>query len=156
MYRLQELRTSEHPLCLQATIASTCLDKNTVWVHHTTSALDFLSIVLIRTLPGALRSVILPWHHPVLSKNAWWCLLLWVLPLNWIRSNIISGASFSIIGLTTIPIIKYFPLDWIYRSIRIMMVPFQSRGLIQAHFNKKTLHTPTLSWHNVKTCTVRV
>ena len=33
-----------------------------------------------------------------------------------------SGATFPIIGLTKIPKIEFFLLDWIYRSIRIMTV----------------------------------
>ena len=45
-----------------------------------------------------------------------------VLPLNWIHSKIISGATFCIIGLTKIPKIEFLPLDWIYRSIRINTV----------------------------------
>ena len=34
----------------------------------------------------------------------------------------ISVAAFCIIGLTKIPKIEFLPLDWIYRSIRIMTV----------------------------------
>ena len=34
----------------------------------------------------------------------------------------ISVAAFRIIGLTKISIIEFLPLEWIYRSIRIMMV----------------------------------
>ena len=34
----------------------TCFDKNTVWVHHNASAGDFISIVLLRTLRGAMGS----------------------------------------------------------------------------------------------------
>ena len=45
-----------------------------------------------------------------------------VLSLNWIHSKIISGATFRIIGLTKIPKIEFLPLDWIYRSIRIITV----------------------------------
>ena len=33
-------------------------DKITVWVNHNTTAGDFISVVLIRTLPGALRKLI--------------------------------------------------------------------------------------------------
>ena len=36
--------------------------------------------------------------------------------------QIISGAAFHIIGLTKIPKIEFLPLDWIYRSIRIITV----------------------------------
>ena len=39
VYRVQEFRSSEH-LSL-----STCFDKNTVWVYHTASASDFISVV---------------------------------------------------------------------------------------------------------------
>ena len=34
----------------------------------------------------------------------------------------ISGATFRIIELTKIPKIEFLPLDWIYRSIRIITV----------------------------------
>ena len=44
------------------------------------------------------------------------------LPLSWIHSKIISAATFCIIGLTKIAKIEFLPLDWIYRSIRIMTV----------------------------------
>ena len=47
-----------------------------------------------------------------------------VLSLNWIHSKIISGATFHIIGLTKIPKIEFLPLDWIYRSIRIITVRY--------------------------------
>ena len=53
------------------------------------------------------------------AKNASWCLLLQVLPLNWIHSKIISGTSFYIIGLRKIPKIEFLPLDC---SIRMMTV----------------------------------
>ena len=42
-----------------------------------------------------------------------------ILPLNWIDLKIFSGAAFHIIGITKI---EFLPLDWIYRSIRIMTV----------------------------------
>ena len=41
---------------------------------------------------------------------------------SWIHSKIISGATFRIIGLTKIPKMEFLPLDWIYRSIRIITV----------------------------------
>ena len=44
------------------------------------------------------------------------------LPLNWIPSKIISAATFRIIGLIKLAKIEFLPLDWIYRSIRIMTV----------------------------------
>ena len=44
------------------------------------------------------------------------------LPLSWIHSKIISAATFCKIGLTKIAKIEFLPLDWIYRSIRIMTV----------------------------------
>ena len=44
------------------------------------------------------------------------------LPLSWIHSKIISAATIRIIGLTKIAKIECLPLDWIYRSIQIMMV----------------------------------
>ena len=46
-------------------------------------------------------------------------LLLRALPLNWIHSKINSEATVCIIGLIAI---AFRLLDWIYRSIRIMMV----------------------------------
>ena len=42
------------------------------------------------------------------------------LLLNWIRSKIISAATFREIGLAKIAKIEFLPLDWTYRSIRIM------------------------------------
>ena len=36
---------------MPATNVSTCFDKNMVWVCHNGSASDFISVVLIRTLP---------------------------------------------------------------------------------------------------------
>ena len=45
-----------------------------------------------------------------------------VLSLNWIHSKINSGATFHIIGLAKISKIEFLPLDWIYRSIRIITV----------------------------------
>ena len=44
------------------------------------------------------------------------------LPLSWIHSKIISAVTFRIIGLTKIAKIEFLPLEWIYRSIRIMAV----------------------------------
>ena len=40
------------------------------------------------------------------------------------------GTAFRIIGLTKTPKIEFLPLDWIYRSIRIMMVHMQSMDCI--------------------------
>jgi len=39
-----------------------------------------------------------------------------------IHSKIISGAAFCIIELTETPKIEFLSLDWIYRSIKILMV----------------------------------
>ena len=47
------------------------------------------------------------------------------LLLNWIHLKIISEATFRMIGLTKIAKIEFLPLDWIYHSIRIMMVDTQ-------------------------------
>ena len=78
---------------------------------------------MIRTLPGALNRLILPVTllfeerfvgFTTMGKPA--------LPLSWIHSKIISAATFRIIGLTKIAKIEFLPLDWIYRSIRILMV----------------------------------
>ena len=49
----------DHLSRLVATISSTCFDKNVVWVSHKAPACDFISIVLIRMLPGALSRHIL-------------------------------------------------------------------------------------------------
>ena len=38
------------------------------------------------------------------------------------HTKIIRVAAFRIIGLTKIPKIEFLPLDWIYRSVRIMTV----------------------------------
>ena len=94
-------------------------DKNKVWVHHNASASEFISVVLIRTLPGTLSRHILPWL--CLYCFASWCLPLRVIPLNGF-TQIISGAAFRIIALTKTPKIEFLPLDWVYCSIRIMTV----------------------------------
>ena len=49
----------DHLSHLVATISSICFDKSVVWVYHKAPAYDFISIVLIRTLPGALSRLIL-------------------------------------------------------------------------------------------------
>ena len=92
-------------------------------MHHNASAGDFISVVLIRTLPGALSRLIFAMTSPFcLAKSASWFLLQRVLSLNWIHSKIISGATFRIIGLTKTPKMEFLPLDWIYCSIRIITV----------------------------------
>ena len=48
--------------------------------------------------------------------------VLRVLPLNWMHVKIVSVAAFHIIGSIKIPKIEFLPLDWVYRSIRIMTV----------------------------------
>jgi len=45
--------------------------------------------------------------------------VLWVKLMH---TKIIRVAAFRIIGLTKIPKIEFLPLDWIYRSVRIMTV----------------------------------
>ena len=61
----------------------------------------FINAVLTRTLPDRL---IFAMTSPfcLASKSASWFLLLRVLSLNWIHSQMISGATFRIIGLTRI------------------------------------------------------
>ena len=78
-------------------------------------------------LPGAYTLLGKPVIGCAVLKNALWSSLLWIShsPPNWIHSKIISEATFHIIGLAKIAKIEFLPLDWIYRSIRIMMV---SRG----------------------------
>ena len=58
-YRIWEL---DHLSIVLSTTDYICFDKNLVWVHvhYNTSACDFASVVLIRTLPGALGSLTLP------------------------------------------------------------------------------------------------
>jgi len=46
--------------------------------------------------------------------------------LDSLKTNI-SVAAFCIIGLTKTPKIEFLPLDWIYRSIRIMTVLHNQR-----------------------------
>ena len=72
MYRLQELRSSEHH---SVTIFHTCFDKNSM--DYNGSASDFTSLVLIIMLPGALNSLVLPVTMPFCF--ALWCLLLQAL-----------------------------------------------------------------------------
>ena len=83
----------------------------------------FISVVLIRALSDRLSKPIFAMTLPFcLAKSALWFLLLWVLSLNWIHSKINSGATFHIIVLAKISKIEFLPLDWIYRSIRIITV----------------------------------
>ena len=49
-------------------------------------------------------------------------LIVALLVLNWIHSKIICATTFCITGLAKITKIEFPPLDWIYRSIRIIMV----------------------------------
>ena len=92
-------------------------------MQHNASGSDFISVVLIRTLPGALyadsfcynfaRFVLLRTLRGVYSYGS---------SAKLDSLEIISGAAFRIIGLTKIPKIEFLPLDWIYRSIRINTV----------------------------------
>ena len=98
-----------------STVVNTCFDKNTVWVHRNASGSDFISIVLIRTFPGALSRLICL-DFPILLRT--------LHGVNGYGSSakldslkIISGAAFCIIGLIKIPKIEFLLLDWIYRSI---------------------------------------
>ena len=58
----QKCASAENFDCPQSVsnFCRTCCDKNTVWVHYNTFACVFTSVVLIRTLPGALSSFSLP------------------------------------------------------------------------------------------------
>ena len=98
------------------TIVSVCFDKNMVWLHHNASASDFIGVILHFSCTKRTHFAM---TSPVFAS---WCLLLLVLPLNWIHSKTISAATFRIIELTTIPKIEFLPLDWIYCSIRIITV----------------------------------
>ena len=73
------------------------------WSAPNASASDFISVVLIRTLPGAQAD---SFYHDFIS----FVLLdgVWFFLLNWIQLKIISGTAFHIIGLTKIP--KIFPI----------------------------------------------
>ena len=56
---------------MPATVVSTCFNKNKVWVRHNASGSDFISVVLIRTFPGALsKPMALPFCF---AKHASWC-----------------------------------------------------------------------------------
>ena len=94
-------------------------------MHHNASGSDFISVVLITTFPGALsrlicrdfaRLVLLRTLRPVRGVNSY------DSSAKLDSLEIISGAAFRIIGLTKIPKIEFLPLDWIYRSIRIITV----------------------------------
>ena len=61
------------------------------------------------------------------------------------KLKIISGATFRIIGLTKIPKIEFLPLDWIYRSIRIMTVSM-SKYMFES---KKALFAEPLNMRQV-------
>ena len=65
--------------------------------------------------------------------------VLQVLPLNWMHSIIISVAVFRINRLTKIPKIEFLPLDWIYRSIRIMTVSHSRDILVEEGIKKMAL-----------------
>ena len=86
MYRLQELLSASSPL--PETVVSTCFDKNTVWVRHNTSGSDFISVVLIRTFPGALSRLIC---HDLFAMTSLFCFERLVVStassLNWINSK---------------------------------------------------------------------
>ena len=99
------------------TIVSVCFDKNMVRLHHNASASDFIGVILHFCCTKQTHFAMI---SPVLFAS--WCLLLLVLPLNWIHSKTISAATFHKIELTKIPKIEFLPLDWIYRSIRIRTV----------------------------------
>ena len=82
---------------------------------------SFISIVLIKASWCTNQTHFCHEFTILFAKNASWFLLLQVLSLNWIHSKLISGAAFRTIGLTKI---EFLPLDWIYRSIRIVTVVF--------------------------------
>ena len=83
-------------------------------MHHNASGSDFISVVLIRTFPGALsRLICRDFARFVLLRGVNSCDSSAKLD----SLEIISGVAFRIIGLTKIPKIEFLPLDWIYRSI---------------------------------------
>ena len=85
-------------------IVCPCFDKNMLWVHYNTSASEFTI--------------------KCFDKNISLWLLLVAFPLNWIHSKLITTVAFCIIGLTKLAKIEFLLLDWIYHSIRIMLVNF--------------------------------
>ena len=89
---------------------------------------DFSSVVLIRTLPGALNRLILPVTS--LFSRTLCGVYYYGLASSSIHSKIISAATIRILELTRIAKIEFFPLDWIYRSIRIMMVLLSAHCLL--------------------------
>ena len=66
MFHLQTIRCAsakckglQLSMVCQPLLVHTCFDKNTICVHYHTFACDFTTVVLIRTLPGALNSLCL-------------------------------------------------------------------------------------------------
>ena len=95
--------------------------RSVCWLQRLCS--DFRSVVLVRTLLGALNRLLLP------VTSLFWRTLRGiyyygqaVLPLSWIHSKIVSAPTVRIIGLTNTAKIVFLLLDWIYLSIRIMMI----------------------------------
>ena len=139
MYKLRELRSSEHLSVYQRLLLVLVLTRT----QSGCTAMPrrcFISIVLIRTIPDRLSRPTFAMISPFcLAKSALWILLLGVLLLNWIHSKIISGATFGIIGLTKISI---FSVDWIYHSILIITVCFlyshvcKACSRVAAHLSK--------------------
>ena len=73
-YRVQETSPCH------VTFVCICFDKNTVLVQYNAFAGDFTSVVLIRMLPGALNTFVLP-----VILLGLFCSVVPTLPLNWIR-----------------------------------------------------------------------
>ena len=75
MYRLKNFDRLSIALSASDYIVLTCFDKNTVGQHRNASAGDFISVVLIRMLPGALSRLIFAMTSPFcLAKSASWFL----------------------------------------------------------------------------------
>ena len=103
MYRLGELRSSEHRSVCQRLLSLLVLTRT---LSGNASAGDFISVVLMRTLPGALSRLI-SFAMTLLFRALHGFYCYQVLSLNWIHSKIISGAIFCIIGLTKIPKLEF-------------------------------------------------
>ena len=133
-----------------ATIVCSCFDKSKAWVLTTTPLCDFRSVVLIRMLPGALNRLILP------MASLFWITLRGVYYYRQASSSAkldslerISAATFRIIGLTDI---KFLPLDWIYRSIRIMTVAPSMCIILPTSSSMRAIHGQVCLEHGQHCC----
>ena len=137
VYRLQELWSAEYLSICQRCCQYLFWQEHGL-VHHNASGSGFISVILITTLPGALSRLNLSWLHAYgFAKNALCVYFYCSAKLD--SRKIISGAAFCITGLTKIPKIEFLPLDWIYRSIRIMTVSHSWDILVEEGIKKMAL-----------------